>query len=305
MASRLSGIRQLSEIDERVAKSPRQGEPKDQFLGRPRFVSGWRKRVKLPTTEVGPDRPCEEIDIWIAPAAPLLRSRSCLKLLGRDDWQTLGRLRDPMTLSCGVAARVLLRLALSHATAHEVEPSAWQFEPGASGKPIVAPGLPLVNFSVSHTRSLAVVVASRCFDVGIDVEATDQEADADVVNASLVPSEQRALAALSPTQRAREFFRFWTVKEAYTKMTTRGIDAPFSQIETSLDPPRLRADASAERMRGVHLETFYVSECHQLYHICLAIGFETEMHAQPEIHITSLADDGREAAATGPSLAWR
>jgi phosphopantetheine--protein transferase-like protein len=193
-------------------------------------------------------------------------------------------------------------MALSQALEHKVPPSAWRYRPLKNGRPRVHPSFPSVHFSVSHTKSLAVVAASKGFNIGIDVETIDQDADADVIQSFLAPSEQRALAALSQPQQSREFFRFWTLKEAYAKMTSQGLFADFTTIETSLDPPRLTADADCAQLNRVHFETLYVSTGHQLHHVCLAVSQEAGIHAEPEVRITSLANDARNSVTPSPSL---
>jgi hypothetical protein len=84
-------------------------------------------------------------------------------------------------------------------------------------------------------------------------------------------------------------------------MTSQGLFADFATIETSLDPPRLTADADCAQLNRVHFETLYVSTRHQLHHLCLAVGHGAVIDAEPEVRITSLANTARNAIT--PSFA--
>jgi len=81
--------------------------------------------------------------------------------------------------------------------------------------------------------------------VGIDVEKVDRTlSDQDIAARYFSPREATHLASLSPDIRTREFFTFWTCKEAYLKMRGIGLSGGLAQCEISLDPDGVKANVS-------------------------------------------------------------
>ena len=90
----------------------------------------------------------------------------------------------------------------------------------AYGKPYF-PDAPQAQFSLSHSGGYAALAMSS-LPVGVDI----QEVRPERVPAAmrfLTDYEQAQLAALPPTEQVQAFFRLWTVKESYGKMTGRGL----------------------------------------------------------------------------------
>jgi len=179
-------------------------------------------------------------ELWTAPPAcdGWLESRA--EVLSQAECSEFGALRLPGVRRRARSARILLRLALSRACGDDLPPAAWQFRIGTGGKPEVADGLPRLHFNVAHSEELAVVTVSRQRPLGVDVEELDQDVSETMIEAFLAPSEQRALASLTG-RRANHFLRFWTLKEAYTKLIGNGLSADFSRIEFEIAQPMLRA----------------------------------------------------------------
>src|ERR1700756_1809400 len=121
------------------------------------FVESWRKRIGPADNDVGgstPDR--DRVDVLIAPVHRLATEESFRKLLGTDDEATLSQITTAAGRDVSCAARILLRIGLSHATGWLIEPCAWRMRLSLTGKPTVAEGLPKVNFSISHSDQVVV-----------------------------------------------------------------------------------------------------------------------------------------------------
>lgn len=91
---------------------------------------------------------------------------------------------------------------------------------GAYGKPYF-PDASQALFSLSHSGGYAALAMSS-LPVGVDI----QEIRPERVPAAmrfLTDYEQAQLAALPPAEQVQAFFRLWTVKESYGKMTGRGL----------------------------------------------------------------------------------
>ena len=108
-----------------------------------------------------------------------------LSLLDADEHDRHARLVFKQDRDAYLGAHALLRSALALHTA--VEPAAWRFVRRRGEKPVAAPDLPQLSFSLSHTRGLAA-------------------------------------CAVAPDQRGREFLTRWTLKEAYLKTLGIGLD---------------------------------------------------------------------------------
>ena len=89
-----------------------------------------------------------------------------------------------------------------------------------------------LRFSVSHTDELALYAVTREGSVGIDVERVAPErASVLVAGAFLSAAATSHLRSCAPEQRAREFFRLWTRREAFLKAAGTGWSAQTSTLE--------------------------------------------------------------------------
>lgn len=108
----------------------------------------------------------------------------------------------------------------------------------AGGKPFVEGER--INFSLSHSGSLAVFAFSVDFLVGIDLELRDRDdrlvRNLDtVVESCLTNDERSAFFSLPMDQRPWGFLEFWTAKEARMKLTGEGLALQPSAISLELE----------------------------------------------------------------------
>jgi phosphopantetheinyl transferase len=274
---------------------------------RPNFVDGWRKEAQRKLAQAraaSPSNafPTNHINIWVANPDELLNAESCLAVLSEQDWEAIHRTQDPAARRSAMAARILLRIGLSWAADHDVVPSNWRFESTEKGRPVVARGLPPINFSISHTDQLVAAVTSPTLDVGIDVECVDQNVSENVIAEFCHLDEHSSVGGLPRPQEIREFIRLWTLKEAYTKMIGLGHAIDFKTIKFVLDP----IDMTVTSVSGgapTLFETFYVTHKHVVLHASLAIRNPPTTMGSTEVQIISLASaPGENTALTSPSL---
>ena len=116
-------------------------------------------------------------------------------------------------------------------------PAAVQFHYGAHGKPEVrGSGL---KFNISHSGGLAVI-ALATVEVGVDVELPRKRRSDDIARRFYAPGEvERMFAERDDARRADAFFRLWTCKEAFLKVTGEGLSRSTRSYEIALDSPRL------------------------------------------------------------------
>ena len=113
-------------------------------------------------------------------------------------------------------------------------PDDLAFAFGPHGKPFL-PDAPEIHFSLSHTRGLAMAVVASV-PVGCDVERTDRSFQPALVRRVFSPAERTRFSALPEPDRPGEFFRVWTLKEAYLKALGTGFQTDPSTLDVSLLP---------------------------------------------------------------------
>ena len=100
---------------------------------------------------------------------------------------------------------------------------------GVHGKPMIEG----VEYNLSHSGDW-VICAISDKPVGCDIEKI-RKAPATVANHFFSDKEKEYLDGLSPEQYDEGFFRIWTLKESYVKMTGEGLAVPFGSYEILMD----------------------------------------------------------------------
>jgi 4'-phosphopantetheinyl transferase len=140
------------------------------------------------------------------------------------------------------AARGTLREVLGRALGIAPEAVALRYRP--RGKPELDPACaPLageLRFNLSHSGERALIALAR-LEVGADVEHFKRRRTDDIARRFFAAGEQRRLFALPAEERERAFFRLWTCKEAFLKVTGEGLSRSTRsyEVEMRLDGARL------------------------------------------------------------------
>jgi len=100
---------------------------------------------------------------------------------------------------------------------------------GEHGKPMID-GL---EFSLSHSGDMVICAVSDK-PVGCDVEEL-RKAPEGVAERYFSEGEQEYLSRFSEKEYDTAFFRLWTMKESYVKMTGEGMRLPFAAYEVDVD----------------------------------------------------------------------
>jgi 4'-phosphopantetheinyl transferase len=232
------------------------------------------------------------VELWFVAAGAHADLARHARVLDRDDWSAIARIRDTATRDQARATRIALRLALSHVVAGAVPPAAWRFRIGEFGKPMVAAGLPEVNFSVSHIETLAVIAVSAQ-PVGVDIETVAAACPDRVVEATCSPSERRMLAKLGQPERARAFARLWSLKEAHAKLAGTGLAADFRFLEFGAATERTTAGCQAQQIPGVASFYSWLTDIPEgLGHVAVAIGGNCKTAEPGELVCFALGTEG-------------
>ncbi len=173
---------------------------------------------------------------------PITETPTALALLDPAEHQRYGAYRKTEDRLRFLTGRVLaktvagLRLGLRP---EEVHFDATCSDCGRQHGPVRVPGAAL-RLSISHAGERIGVAATSGAPVGLDVEATQRNADDSLISYALGEAEQATLPS-DPAKRAQAFFVFWTRKEALMKATGRGLRIPLQSLVLSSaeEPARL------------------------------------------------------------------
>ena len=90
------------------------------------------------------------------------------------------------------------------------------------------------NFSISHSGSIAVLARTE-LEVGVDVEKITPY-NAKIATRFFTPEENRLIDEWkTDEEKAEMFFRLWTLKESFIKLTGRGLSLPLKDFNISFD----------------------------------------------------------------------
>ena len=137
---------------------------------------------------------------------------------------------------------------------------------GEHGKPMVD-GL---EFSLSHSGDLVICAVSDK-PVGCDVEEI-RKAPKGVAERYFSDSEQEYLDQFSGEEYDKAFFRIWTLKESYVKMTGEGMGVPMEEYEVIVDD-------CARVIRDGGVQGCYVSEV-EIPGYIISICAESSAHVE-------------------------
>ncbi len=142
-------------------------------------------------------------------------------LLDETEQAHADRIRNPVLHRRYVEVHGRTRLLLADYL-HE-SPATILIGKGEHGKPYLIDH-PQLAFNLSHSGPYLVMALGWECQLGIDIELCKERASlADLVRKCLADEEAAYWYALPEAMKTREFYRFWTRKEAFVKATGRGL----------------------------------------------------------------------------------
>ncbi len=170
------------------------------------------------------------ISLSLSPAPERLRELRAL--LSPDEVAKVDRFYTEELRTRAAAARGQLREALGEALGRP--PASLRFVYGESGKPALEAGE--LHFNLSHSGDRALLALAHA-PIGVDLELHRSAGYEEVGRRFFAAGEVARLLALAPADRAAEFFRTWTAKEAFLKCTGDGITVPLADFESRWTAP--------------------------------------------------------------------
>ncbi len=133
------------------------------------------------------------------------------------------RYKTPEARRQSLGAGILLQEVMKR---YDIKESDIYF--GENGKPEAKN----IYFNLSHSNEVVICAVGECA-VGCDIEKIKKEPKK-VAQKCLSQSELSYLESLSNEEREATFFRFWTMKESFVKMTGEGMKVDFNRLEFDL-----------------------------------------------------------------------
>jgi 4'-phosphopantetheinyl transferase len=116
-------------------------------------------------------------------------------------------------------------------------PSDIEFSYGEFGKPSLTESDHGIQFNVSNTSSLGAISLTLDQSVGVDIERNRERLELEkLARRYFSPTEVEVLFALDTEQIVRAFYRCWSSKEAFMKVSGRGLSLGLNRFDVEVDP---------------------------------------------------------------------
>ncbi|MDT8283276.1 MAG: 4'-phosphopantetheinyl transferase superfamily protein, partial [Gammaproteobacteria bacterium] len=113
--------------------------------------------------------------------------------------------------------------------------SQWPFTCNKHGKPEITKlsGLPEIEFNITHTRGLCACVVAMDAQVGIDAEDINRQCNYKKLSQRMFSKEEDILLD-SSDEPSVQFYKFWTLREAYVKALGTGLSGSSKEFYFTL-----------------------------------------------------------------------
>jgi 4'-phosphopantetheinyl transferase len=184
----------------------------------------------------------DEVHLWAWPLDPVVEDVSAhIEILDHAELQRLYRFHFAPDRERYAVAHANLRRILGGYLNQPAKKIS--FRANRFGKPELADEASSLNFSLSHTQSIAVLAVTQGLPVGVDVEEV-RPIEPEVAAMHFSASELSDLSALQGDAWLSGFYRCWTRKEAILKAEGVGLHRVLDSFDVSLLP-----DAPVELLR--------------------------------------------------------
>jgi 4'-phosphopantetheinyl transferase len=173
--------------------------------------------------------------VWLDVTEPLLYDLQAA--LTKDEVARANRYRRDEDRNHFRAARGFLRFILGRYL--NAPPERLRFRYDSYGKPSLAPesGGSNLQFSISHSRGLALFAVTWRRLIGVDLEQIRPIPGVEqLVESYFSSSEQEAFRSVSTESQMEAFYRCWTRKEAFVKAKGLGLALPLDSFSVTLAP---------------------------------------------------------------------
>ncbi|MGR9086227.1 MAG: 4'-phosphopantetheinyl transferase family protein [Gammaproteobacteria bacterium] len=200
------------------------------------------------------------------------------RLLHTSEQMRASSIKNESKQATYIAAHALLRTILSQTVKQPHDQLI--INQTQHGKPYLA-DFPEIAFNLSHTDDMIVIAVGHRCRLGVDIETCKPRPNLpSLVEKCFAEVEALWWHALPDAEKIREFYRFWTRKEAFVKATGRGIALGLDRCIVNpenpsvwLSVPENYGPASSWHVRDIDLGR----------HVCLALVADRVI-ADVELH---------------------
>jgi 4'-phosphopantetheinyl transferase len=130
------------------------------------------------------------------------------------------------------SGHVFIRRVISRYTG--IEPSNLEIISTENHKPVLGNAPFKISFNITHSENIIMLAVGFDVDVGVDAEFIMDDFDTDgFVKSNYHPNERVVFQKLNDQNQTDFFYKIWTLKEAFLKLTGEGINAHLSKIDFS------------------------------------------------------------------------
>jgi len=152
-------------------------------------------------------------------------TEQAMKAASPERREQANRFRFAKGRARSLGAELLLRKALLDNGITERE---LKYGYGPEKKPYLI-NLPEFHFNLSHSGNY-VMLAAADREVGCDIEKIAR-ANFQIAKRFFAPEEYKRILAAPLEEQNEWFYRYWTLKESFLKVTGRGLDLPMNEFE--------------------------------------------------------------------------
>jgi len=171
-----------------------------------------------------------EVHLWQLSIKDVLRTQSIstlCNLLTEDEKCRAAAYRSESRRRLFIIGRAGLRVILSALMAG-IQPQSIRFTTGAQGKPLLEDDACPLQFNLSHSHDAIVIAVTRGQTVGVDIEYMKARPRmSDIAEQYFHPQESqvvtKALDAGDNLRALQQFYKVWTLKEAFIKADGKGM----------------------------------------------------------------------------------
>lgn len=158
-----------------------------------------------------------DIHLWMINPKHILASDDLFDMLSPAENEKIARYRSDKAKHTALITRTFIRLLLSQYDI--VTPQSWQFTHNELGKPEVSNATITLRFNLSHNDEMIICAICLEKDIGCDIEKLNRKISVNAIAKRFFAESEYQLIKTSPKQ----FFEYWTLKEAFVKATGLGI----------------------------------------------------------------------------------
>lgn len=188
----------------------------------------------------------------------------CRVLLSVDERARADRFMFGRDRNRYVVAHALCRLMLSKFG--DEDPADWVFTKEEKGRPFIDPAMNSagLDFNISHTQAMVGCALSKTGRIGFDLEPKERQANLEALAEKQFSTlEQRQFNSATQSMKAHKFFEFWTLKEAYIKLTGNGLSEGLANFSFDLSGVRPECYLGQKHLADHEFGLFDVGGKHQ------------------------------------------